>query len=88
MEVRERKTTSSQGIVRPSMWWLKPNSSFVSCNSRWNSGWARKEMGTMKRLRVSPTCTAKCPFGTSTTCSSCFRQRLEHLFRICFSDPT
>lgn len=85
-DVRDWKTTSSQGIVRP-MSWSNPNSSSALCKRLWNCGVVKNEIGTMYLLLFSPTYTTKWPFGTSTGSPSssyhCFFPRLEHLFRIC-----
>lgn len=82
MEVRDSKTSSSHGIVRPFSW-SKPNSSSAWWRSVWNSGRLRKEIGTIYLLLFSPTYTTKWPFGTSKRPWSSFLPKLEHLLRIC-----
>ncbi|GER35872.1 transducin family protein / WD-40 repeat family protein [Striga asiatica] len=85
MEVRVRKSTSSQGMVKP-MSWSNPNSSSARLRRPWNSGRPKNEMGTMYRARFWPTYTAKCPFGTSNGSPSSpypfFLPKLEHLLTI------
>jgi len=87
IEVRNSKTTSSHGMVRP-MSWLKPNSSSALWRRLWNCGWPNHEIGTIYLVLFSPTYTAKCPFGTSSGRPSssypCFFPKLEHLLTICF----
>ncbi|OWM74997.1 hypothetical protein CDL15_Pgr021348 [Punica granatum] len=53
-DVRDSKTASSQGMVRP-MSWSKPNSSSAAWRRVWNSGRARNEIGTMYRVLLGPT---------------------------------
>ena len=38
-EARSMKVSSLQGIVRPPIEWLNPNSSSACCNKSWNEGW-------------------------------------------------
>lgn len=54
IEVRDRKTTSSQGMVSP-ISWSNPNSSSARWRRHWNWGWVRNEIGTMYLLLFSPT---------------------------------
>lgn len=91
ISVRERKTTSSQGILRPVACW-NPNSSSDLWSKLWNSGWSNHDIGIIYLLLFSPTYTAKWPFGTSSGSPCCwsypiFFPRLEHLLSICLRAP-
>ena len=66
-EVMLRKFSSVQGIMRPPIGWLKPNSSSAILSSSWNEGWFKYDTGiTYLLFSPSPTYTAKCPLGTSS----------------------
>lgn len=65
-EVRSIKMSSLQGMVRPPIGWLNPNSSSAFLNNSWNEGWFKNETGIINLFFwLSPTYTAKWPFGTS-----------------------
>lgn len=65
-EVWSMKMSSLQGIVRPPIGWLYPNSSSAWLSNSWNVGSFSNEIGTTNLFfSPSPTYTAKYPFGTS-----------------------
>jgi len=66
-EVMLTKMSSVQGMVRPPIGWVKPNSSSAILSSSWNEGWFNNDTGiTNLFFSPSPTYTAKYPLGTSS----------------------
>lgn len=65
-EVRSAKVSSLQGIVSLPIGWSNPNSSSAFLSRSWNNGRLKNDIGTTYLFFwLSPTYTAKYPFGTS-----------------------
>ena len=85
-EVRSMKMSSLQGIVRPPIGWWNPNSSSALFSKSWNEGLFKNDMGTTNRFfSLSPTYTAKKPFGTSANVeAACFVNEFDRR-RMCLA---
>lgn len=67
-EMRSRNISSLQGMVKPPIGWLNPNSSSARLRNSLKEGWFRNDIGTTNLFFsfsiCSPTYTATCPLGT------------------------
>ena len=87
--MRSRNTSSLQGMVKPPIGWLNPNSSSARLRNSLKEGWFRNGIGTTNLFFsfsiCSPTYTATCPLGTwSNDDDVRFLFAREFSFSICF----